>query len=65
MAKYWKDALERILWTALAAALAAGGVYIADLPEVYIPIATVVLTTVKVAVAKKVGDPTSAAIFKE
>lgn len=65
MRKYWKDALERIFWTALAAALAAGGVYIADLPEVYIPIATVVLTTVKVAVAKKVGDPNSAAIFKE
>lgn len=65
MRKYWRDALERILWTALAAALAAGGVYIADLPEVYIPIATVVLTTVKVAVAKKVGDPNSAAMLKE
>lgn len=65
MRKYWRDAIERILWTALAAALAAGGVYIADLPEVYIPIATVVLTTVKVAVAKKVGDPNSAAMLKE
>lgn len=65
MGKYWKDALERILWTALAAAISAGGVYVADLPEVYIPIATVVLTTVKVSVAKRIGDPESAAIMKE
>lgn len=63
--KYVKDALERILWTAVAAILSAGGVYIADLPQVYIPIATVALTTVKVLVAKKVGDPSSAALIKE
>lgn len=65
MGKYMKDALERILWTALAAAIASGTVYIADLPKVWIPIATVVATTAKVLVAKQIGDPESAAFIKE
>lgn len=60
MSKFWKDALERIAWTAVAAALAAAGVYITELPEVWVPIATVALTTLKTLVAKQVGDPNKA-----
>lgn len=64
MSKFWKDALERITWTTLAAALAAAGVYITELPEVWVPIGTVVLTTLKTMVAKKIGDPTTASFGK-
>lgn len=65
MSKYWKDALERIGWTGAAAVVSAAGVHITDLPEVWIPIATVVLTTVKTLIAKQIGDPTTASFMKE
>lgn len=64
MSKFWKDALERILWTGVAGGLAASGVYLTELPEVWIPIGTVVLTTLKTLVAKQIGDPTTAALTK-
>jgi hypothetical protein len=62
--KFWKDALERITWTAVAAALSATGVYLTELPEVWVPIATVALTTLKTLVAKQAGDPTTASFAK-
>lgn len=64
MPKYLRDALERVLWTSVAAAVSAAAVYVNDLPEVWVPIGTVLLTTLKVLVAKKVGDPNSAALLK-
>jgi hypothetical protein len=64
MPKYLRDALERVLWTSVAAAVSAAAVYVNDLPEVWVPIGTVILTTLKVLVAKKVGDPNSAALLK-
>lgn len=60
MSKYWKDALERIGWTAVAAVVSATGVHITELPEVWIPIATVALTTLKTLIAKQIGDPNTA-----
>lgn len=65
MGKYFKDALERVLWTAVAAGLSALGVYVADLPSEWIPVGTVILTTLKVLVAKKVGNPDTASMSKE
>lgn len=65
MGKYFKDALERVLWTAVAAGLSALGVYVADLPAEWIPVGTVVITTLKVLVAKKVGNPDNASMLKE
>lgn len=64
MPKYLRDALERVLWTSVAAAVSAAAVYVNDLPDVWIPIGTVIFTTLKVLVAKKVGDPNSAALLK-
>lgn len=64
MPKYLRDALERVLWTSVAAAVSAAAVYVNDLPGVWIPIGTVIFTTLKVLVAKKVGDPNSAALLK-
>ena len=64
MSKYWKDALERIGWTAAAAVVSATGVHITELPEVWIPIATVALTTLKTLIAKQIGDPNTASFAK-
>jgi hypothetical protein len=64
MREYVKDAVERILWTSVSAAASAAAVYINDLPEVWIPVGTVLLTTVKVLIAKKIGDPNTAALAK-
>lgn len=64
MPKYLRDALERVLWTSVAAAVSAAAVYVNDLPDVWIPIGTVIFTSLKVLVAKKVGDPNSAALLK-
>ena len=64
MGKFWKDARERILWTFIAAAVSAAGVYVTDLPQEFVPIGTVLLTTLKVLVARHVGDPDTAAITK-
>lgn len=65
MGKFWKDAGERVLWTFLAAVLSTAGVYITDLPSEWIPVGTVLFTTLKVFVARHVGDPESAAMAKK
>lgn len=65
MGKFWKDAGERLLWTLLEAVVATAGVYAADLPVAYIPVATAVVTTIKVLVARHVGNHETAALAKE
>lgn len=62
--KFWKDAGERILWTFLAATLSVAGLYVSDLPLEWAPIATTVLTTLKVLIARHIGDPSTGAISK-
>ena len=64
LSPFWKDALERILFTAIAAALAAGSVYVTNLPGVYVPVGTVVLTVLKTLVAAHVGNPNTASLIK-
>jgi hypothetical protein len=61
--KFWKDALERVLFTSLAAGLSAGGVYIDKLPSIWIPVGTVILTMVKTIIAGQLGDKSSAALL--
>lgn len=63
MPKFWEDALERILWTAASAGVSASGVYVTNLPEIWIPLGTVVLTTVKTLIAGQIGDKSSAALL--
>lgn len=65
MPKFWKDALERILWTAAQAAVAAGAVYVADLPPAWIPVGTVIMAVLKALVAGQVGNPDTAKFDKE
>lgn len=65
MTKFWKDALERISWTALAAAIPAIAYYVDLLPAQWIPLATVGLTVLKVLVAGRVGNPDTAKFDKE
>jgi hypothetical protein len=64
MNKYWKDALERIAWTAAGAGVSAAAVYVNELPDVWIPIGTVVFTTIKTLIAKQIGDPNTASFAK-
>lgn len=64
MGKFWKDAGERILWTFIAAVVSAAGVYVANLPQEFVPIGTVLITTLKVLIARHVGNPESAAMSK-
>lgn len=65
MNKYWRDALERVSWTALAAAIPATAYYVDLLPVQWIPVATVGLTVLKVLVAGHVGNPDTAKFDKE
>lgn len=64
-AKWFKDAGERVLWTAIAAASAAGITYASGLDWVYAPALTTILTVVKTIAARYVGDSNSAAMSKE
>lgn len=61
MPKFRLDLIERVIWTAIQAGLALVTVEAFDLPQVYIPILGAALATLKGVVARKVGDPTSAA----
>jgi|KBSSwiStaDraftv2_1062776.scaffolds.fasta_scaffold06714_2 hypothetical protein len=63
--KFWKDALERIAWTTLAAAIPAAAYYVDLLPPQWIPVATVLITVVKTVVAGHVGNPDTAKFDKE
>lgn len=56
------DAVERVLWTAAQAVVATLIVVIADLDPLYVAVLTPILTAVKTAVARKLGDPSTAAI---
>lgn len=56
------DAAERVLWTLIQVAAAAGVVAVADLQGVWVmPIATI-LAAIKTFAARKVGDVPDAAI---
>ena len=63
--KWFKDAGERVLWTAIAAACSAAIAYSADLHTVYVPAITTALTLVKTIAARYVGNSDSAAMSKE
>jgi len=65
LSPYLRDAIERVAYTGVAAAVSAAAVYVNDLPEVWIPVGTVVLTVVKVLLAKWRGNPDSASLLKE
>lgn len=62
MSGFVKDALERILWTALQAAVATAAAIVAELDYVWVPVLTVALTTVKTWVAGKVSGGESAGL---
>lgn len=61
MPKFRLDLIERVIWTAIQAGLALVTVEALDIPQAYAVIVAAVLATVKGFVARKVGDPTSAA----
>jgi len=65
LSPYLRDALERVAYTGVAAAVSAAAVYVNDLPEVWIPVGTVVLTVAKVFLAKWRGNPDNASLLKE
>lgn len=60
MSKFYADLLERMAWTAVQAALGLVTVQVFGLPDVYVPIIAVVLSTVKGFVARQIGDTGSA-----
>lgn len=62
MSKFAKDLAERVLWTAVQAGLAVLAVEVTNLDYAWVPAATVALAVAKGLVAKKVGDPDSAAL---
>lgn len=59
---YWRDVAERIIWTVVQVVVAGLIVAVADLDAWWVVPLTTVLVTVKTLVAKKVGDPDTAAI---
>lgn len=61
--KFIIDAAERIGYTALSAGLSAGAVYFTKLPSEWIPVGTIVLTTLKTLIASQIGDKSSAALL--
>jgi hypothetical protein len=64
-AQWFKDAGERVLWTAIEAGAGVGIVYAADLHWAYAPAIAAVLTVVKSIAARYVGDSNSASLRKE
>lgn len=64
MSKFSKDWLERVLWTLVQAVLGVAVVAVADLDYVWVPIVAAALAGLKGVVAKKVGDPQSAATLR-
>lgn len=65
MSKYWRDALERILWTTLAVAIPYATVYVADLPVAWAPLGSFGITLLKVLVAGHVGNEDTAKFDKK
>lgn len=64
MSKFWKDALERIGWTFIAAAIPVAAYYAELLPPQWIGPATVLITVAKTLVAGHVGNPDTAKFDK-
>lgn len=62
MSQFWKDWLERVLWTLAQAALAVLAVAVTDLPYWWVAILTPLLSALKGFVAKKVGDGNTASL---
>ena len=62
--KFTKDFLERVLWTLAQVALSFLTAELFDLPAWAIPIMATALAAAKAFVARKVGDPNSAATLK-
>lgn len=58
---YQWDLLERVAWTMTQAALGVLAVAVADLPPAYAPVVAAALAAAKGWVARKLGDPDSAA----
>jgi hypothetical protein len=62
MSKRWAlSALEWVAWSALAAGLSAALTAVSGLSEVWVPVVVVALTAAKALVARRVGDPHTAA----
>lgn len=57
---FWRDALERIGWSAAEAAVSTAIVVVADWDFVWVPILTAGLTILKTQIAKFVGGPDAA-----
>jgi len=62
MSVFWRDWLERVLWTLAQAVLAVLIQQTADLPYQWVPLLTMGLSMVKGLVAKKIGDTNSASL---
>lgn len=62
MSSFWKDWLERVGWTLAQVVLGVLIVETADLPYWWVVPLTSVLSMLKGLVARKVGDPDSAAL---
>jgi len=60
---YWTDLAERVGWTAAQVILAGVTVEALDLPPWAVPIVATGLAMAKGLVARKVGDPDSAALL--
>lgn len=55
--EFWLKWLERVLWTAVQAALGLVTVDLFDLPTAWVPVIATALAAVKGWVARRVGDP--------
>jgi len=62
VSKYLKDAAERLSWTLLYAMIAWGVTEATNSSDKYAPLILVLLQVIKLAVAKFVGNPNTAAI---
>jgi len=60
MPVFWKDLLERVLWTAVQAAAGAVAVYVTGLPYGWAAVAAAALSAGKGFAARKLGDRDSA-----
>lgn len=64
MTPFWKDWLERVLWTSAQVVVGVLITATANLDGYYVPIIAAGLAALKGLLAKKVGDPNSAATLK-
>lgn len=64
LTEFWKDWLERVFWTLAQVVLAVLIKEVGNLDGAYIPAIAAGLAALKGFVARKVGDPDSAATLK-